>query len=93
MDHERLLNEILRLTHDHPEVVVELEDAHGRIGLVIFDGGVHPECGGQASLAADAIVRGSIYPIEPYRKGYHRDYEPIAYRLPLSELPARIAHA
>jgi hypothetical protein len=36
------------------------------------------------------LVRGSVYPKEPYIRHAHADYEPIAYDVPLEELPDAI---
>lgn len=82
---------IARLTREHPEVVVELLDPGGMVRFVIFDGASHPEFLPDILPAEPApLVRGSVYPKEPYIRHAHADYEPIAYDVPLEELPDAI---
>ncbi len=82
---------ISRLTRDHPEVAVELMDPGGMVRFVIFDGASHPEYLPDIVPAEPApLVSGSVYPKEPYIRHQHADYEPIAYDVPLEELPAAI---
>lgn len=70
---------ILRLSAEHPELAIELEDAGGRVRSVIFDGSLHPECLPEPDQATvQELERGSIYPKDPYRSGEHQAYEPIA---------------
>ncbi len=82
---------ISRLTREHPEVAVELLDPGGMVRFVIFDGASHPEYLPDVLPAEPApLVRGSVYPKEPYIRHQHQDYEPIAYDVPLEELPDAI---
>lgn len=79
---------ISRLTREHPEVAVELLDPGGMVRFVIFDGASHPEYLPDILPADSApLVRGSVYPKEPYIRHAHADYEPIAKDVPLEELP------
>ncbi|MNK85928.1 hypothetical protein D3C87_1058250 [compost metagenome] len=82
---------IARLTRRHPEVVVELIDPGGMVRYVIFDGASHPEYLPDLVPPEPApLVRGSVYPKEPYIRHQHADYEPIAKDVPLDELPEAI---
>lgn len=91
-DHSSLeppeVQRIARLTRDHPEVAVELMDAGGMVRFVIFDGALRPEYLPDAPPRTPApVVRGSVFPKEPYIRHQHQDYEPIAYDVPLAQIP------
>lgn len=89
----RQIEEIARLTSEHPEVAVELLDRVGTIRIILFNGMTHPEClpigGRRTELTGEdpyeAVETANIFPMELYQDSELTDREPIAKRVSLEE--------